>query len=110
MHHRLEELTRRASDLERTARELRRQVKEIEEEGFVQCAFSGNTRTYCYALPDGYRARVGEYLVVYSPHTDRPELVRVMYLGRGTWKHGTKTAHPISWIRKDNEPLPGLFS
>lgn len=72
--------------------------KFVEDEvWYVQCTFSGTSHTaYTYRVNPGEPVSVGDYLQVWSPMTDRLELVRVAALGRGSWSGYTKTAQRVS--------------
>lgn len=77
-------------------------IKEAEDaQRFVRVHFPGNTRAYCYEILLGTPVKVGDYLQVWSPHTERKELVRVAYLGRGPWTGRTKLAHRVQWQELD---------
>jgi hypothetical protein len=62
---------------------------------YVQCAFANTKATYTYRVNPGDPVNVGDYLRVWSPATDRHELVRVMEIGRGSWSGHTKTAQRV---------------
>jgi hypothetical protein len=62
---------------------------------YVQCAFANTKATYTYRVNPGDPVSVGDYLRVWSPMTDRHELVRVMEIGRGSWSGHTKTAQRV---------------
>jgi hypothetical protein len=77
-------------------------IREREDrDRFVQVQFHGHGRTYTYEIRPGPPVAVGDYLQVYSPITDQAELVRVIELGRGTWRNATKIAHRIEWATAD---------
>lgn len=77
--------------------------KRKDELSHVRVVFPGNPTRYCYRVPEGHVATIGEYMRVWSPRTARHELVRVEALGRGSWPHGTKTAIPVEVL-----PLVGV--
>lgn len=70
--------------------DLERQLRQAENERFVRVHFPGNTRVYCYELPRGVEADIGDYVIVWSPYTNRDELCRIAYRGPGTWSGRTK--------------------
>lgn len=71
-------------------------VEFVAEQGMhVQCQFNGHGQRYTYRVQEGEPVSIGDYLQVWSPMTERNELVRVVGIGRGSWTGHTKTAHRV---------------
>lgn len=94
-----------AERIQRDLDALRRQI-EIAERQDARCVvvqFHGNTRRYTYEMAPGYSMpEVGDYVKVYSPHSDQSELVRVVATGENDRPphlqgNALKHCHRINW-------------
>lgn len=93
-------LQARLDEIASETKEIKDLLKRDERETFVVVQFSGNAAKYTYTVDQP--CRVGDYCVVYSPRSGRDEFVRVVELGRGSWRFGeTKVAKRVgtaAWL------------
>lgn len=71
------------------------------DQKYVQCCFVGHDKRYTYELKPGPPIEVGDYVQVFSPWTNRNELVRVERTGRGSYTGPTKIAHRVTILTED---------
>lgn len=80
---RIDQAERSARENTRTVAELRRELRQMDQEGYVLVQFNGHAREYCYEVEEP--CVIGDYCIVWSPMTNREEIVKVVGLGRGNW-------------------------
>lgn len=83
IRNRIDHLERQGEENARILRQLRTELRQLEESSFVCVQFAGHAKEYCYEVEEP--CRVGEYCVVWSPQTNREEIVKITRLGRGHW-------------------------
>jgi hypothetical protein len=80
---RIDRAERQIDILRRSVDEMKEQLRHEERERFVLVQFPGTHRRYCYEASEP--CQIGDYCVVWSPMTNREEMVLVVDLGRGSW-------------------------
>jgi hypothetical protein len=91
------EADRISAEMTRASRRLEAldaKITRAELETSVQCCFTGHGQLYTYEVRPGPPVQIGDYLRVYSPRTERNELVQVRKFGSG-WPGPHKIAHRI---------------
>jgi hypothetical protein len=104
----IQELREQQDELRRQHQAIDQRIAELDRTRYVQIQFHGHSKIYTYEVAPGPQIGIGDYVAVYSPHSEQTELVRVVELGMGDWAkrnqgygYALKMASRIRWHRDD---------